>query len=95
MSAVNGDATYAFDPGSSRTSEYWRDLPASYHNRAGSFSFADGHSEIHKWMEIGNGPVKTVYPVTGTIWGSSAPWKTSLMRSSADYEWVEDRMPYR
>ena len=25
------------------------DRPASYHNRAGSFSFADGHSEIHKW----------------------------------------------
>ena len=25
------------------------DAPASYHNKAGSFSFADGHSEIHKW----------------------------------------------
>jgi len=27
------------------------DLPASYHNRACGFSFADGHSEIHKWLE--------------------------------------------
>ncbi|MGA2658473.1 MAG: prepilin-type N-terminal cleavage/methylation domain-containing protein [Verrucomicrobiota bacterium] len=27
----------------------WEDLPASYHNRACGFSFADGHSEIHKW----------------------------------------------
>ena len=27
------------------------DLPASYHNGACGFSFADGHSEIHKWME--------------------------------------------
>ena len=25
------------------------DLPASYHNGACGFSFADGHSEIHKW----------------------------------------------
>jgi prepilin-type N-terminal cleavage/methylation domain-containing protein/prepilin-type processing-associated H-X9-DG protein len=25
------------------------DFPASYHNRACGFSFADGHSEIHKW----------------------------------------------
>jgi len=25
------------------------DCPANYHNGAGSFSFADGHAEIHKW----------------------------------------------
>ena len=25
------------------------DVPASYHGGAGGFSFADGHSEIHKW----------------------------------------------
>jgi len=27
------------------------ELPASYHNGAAGFSFADGHSEIHKWMD--------------------------------------------
>ena len=27
----------------------WNDLPASYHCGACGFSFADGHSEIHKW----------------------------------------------
>ena len=27
----------------------WTDLPASYHNGAGSFTFADGHSELHPW----------------------------------------------
>ena len=27
------------------------DYPASYHNRAGGFSFADGHSEIKKWQD--------------------------------------------
>lgn len=27
------------------------DLPASYHNGACGFSFADGHSEIHKWVD--------------------------------------------
>lgn len=26
------------------------DIPASYHGGAGGFSFADGHSEIHKWV---------------------------------------------
>ena len=31
----------------------WRivDYPASYHNQAGGFSFADGHSEIKKWLD--------------------------------------------
>jgi prepilin-type N-terminal cleavage/methylation domain-containing protein/prepilin-type processing-associated H-X9-DG protein len=28
----------------------WGDLPASYHNGAGGFSFADGHSEIKRWI---------------------------------------------
>ena len=28
----------------------WLDLPASYHNGATSFAFADGHSDIHRWM---------------------------------------------
>jgi prepilin-type N-terminal cleavage/methylation domain-containing protein/prepilin-type processing-associated H-X9-DG protein len=29
----------------------WADVPAHYHNGACGFSFADGHSEIHKWMD--------------------------------------------
>jgi prepilin-type N-terminal cleavage/methylation domain-containing protein len=28
---------------------YLTDVPASYHGGAGGLSFADGHSEIHKW----------------------------------------------
>jgi len=28
----------------------WIDLPASYHNRATAFSFADGHSQLHRWV---------------------------------------------
>ena len=27
------------------------DYPASYHNRAAGFAFADGHSEIHRWLD--------------------------------------------
>jgi prepilin-type N-terminal cleavage/methylation domain-containing protein/prepilin-type processing-associated H-X9-DG protein len=40
------------------------DLPASFHNGAAGFTFADGHSEIHKWMNKG-----TVVPVVpgGTL----------------------------
>jgi prepilin-type processing-associated H-X9-DG protein len=33
------------------------DYPASYHGRAAGFSFADGHSEIHKWLDGRTTPV--------------------------------------
>ena len=32
------------------------DLPGMYHNRACSFSFADGHSEVHKWRDARTTP---------------------------------------
>jgi len=31
------------------TASAWQDIPASYHNGACGFSFADGHSEVKKW----------------------------------------------
>ncbi len=31
--------------------EWGTDWPASYHHRAGGFSFADGHAEIHGWKD--------------------------------------------
>ena len=32
------------------------DYPASYHNNAAGFSFADGHAEIHKWVDKRTSP---------------------------------------
>ena len=29
----------------------WIDLPAGYHSGGGSFAFADGHAETHRWTE--------------------------------------------
>src|SRR5436190_10755598 len=29
----------------------WVDIPATFHGNAGSLSFADGHSEIHRWRD--------------------------------------------
>lgn len=34
----------------------WHDLPASYHDGAAAFSFADGHSEIHRWRRTSTMP---------------------------------------
>ena len=38
-------AGYPENPGSWKIVDY----PASYHNGAATFAFADGHSEIHRW----------------------------------------------
>ena len=32
------------------TTAWWVDLPASYHHGACGYSFADGHSEIMRWL---------------------------------------------
>ena len=44
----------------------WQDLPASYHNGACGFSFADGHSEIKKWLSASSKytAVQYYYPAT-------------------------------
>jgi prepilin-type N-terminal cleavage/methylation domain-containing protein/prepilin-type processing-associated H-X9-DG protein len=42
------DGWYATDPD---TVFQIIDYPASYHGNAGGFSFADGHSEIHRWRD--------------------------------------------
>lgn len=47
--AVQCSGTGAFPPDVAG-GERIIDFPASYHNGACGFSFADGHSEIHKWF---------------------------------------------
>jgi len=85
------DLQFMFNPGEPAGQEFWRDLPASYHNRAGSFSFSDGHSEIHKWLDA-----TTVWQVK--YMNSTSPaWSTVNLgagQASVDYNWLNDRMPY-
>jgi prepilin-type processing-associated H-X9-DG protein len=41
------DAAFAFQ----MVNPAWIDAPGSYHNGACGFAFADGHSEIHRWLD--------------------------------------------
>jgi prepilin-type N-terminal cleavage/methylation domain-containing protein/prepilin-type processing-associated H-X9-DG protein len=34
----------------------WMDLPGSYHNGAASLAFADGHAEVHRWVNASTRP---------------------------------------
>ena len=84
------DAAFMFNPGAiSRASEAWRNLPASYHGGAGSFSFADGHSQIIKWL---GGPSKTTWTPTGQ---NPTPNYWSTAGFNPDYETMDEWMPYK
>jgi prepilin-type N-terminal cleavage/methylation domain-containing protein/prepilin-type processing-associated H-X9-DG protein len=61
----------------------WSDVPASYHNGACGFSFADGHSEIHKWLSE-----TSKYPVTF----KTPSYKNFDASGKKDFLWYKDRI---
>jgi prepilin-type N-terminal cleavage/methylation domain-containing protein/prepilin-type processing-associated H-X9-DG protein len=63
------DAAFSFQ----MTDASWLDAPASFHNNACGFAFADGHSETHKW-------VLAPQPFTPA---SHADWNWMAQRTSA------------
>jgi prepilin-type processing-associated H-X9-DG protein len=63
------------------TSIPWTDVPASYHNRACGFSFADGHGEIKRWRDNNTvQPVLHINPSAGN--GKASP---------NDMTWLQQR----
>ncbi len=59
-------------PGVTWAPQTWDDVPASYHNGACGFSFADGHAEIRKWVDA-----ETKAPISGRNSPSTSTGKTS------------------
>ena len=62
----------------------WHDLPASYHNGNAAFSYADGHSSLHHWLEP-----NTFAPPVPNAAALPIPVPASSQR---DLEWVMDHM---
>jgi prepilin-type N-terminal cleavage/methylation domain-containing protein/prepilin-type processing-associated H-X9-DG protein len=62
----------------------WIDLPGSYHNGAGSFSFADGHSETHRWQNPST--KQPPFPKSVTLPMDVPPGQ------GTDYYWTLSRM---
>ena len=71
-----------FNPGVSA----WIDQPASYHNGAAGFSFADGHAEIHKW--VASLSTTRAARVDTTFNGVTA---TGVVRGDKDISWMSYR----
>ena len=64
----------------------WNDLPASYHDGACGFSFADGHSEIHKWQS----KQVTILPIRFSGGFQHFPFTTDA-GGVADALWIAQR----
>jgi len=62
----------------------WVDLPASYHNGAATFSFADGHSQLRRWEHA-----RTKRPPLPDAAGLPLYVPS---HEDADFRWVVERM---
>ncbi len=72
------DGYFLNSPPTSGNPAEWVDLPGSYHNGGGSFSFADGHTEIHRWH-----CASTMPP-----WNNAQLPITLAAGDTADFDWV-------
>jgi prepilin-type N-terminal cleavage/methylation domain-containing protein/prepilin-type processing-associated H-X9-DG protein len=66
----------------------WGNLPASYHNGAGNFTYVDGHTESHKWVV--KGPDGTIRP---TVRGGAGGIFPAI--PTTDWDWVKERSSVR
>jgi prepilin-type processing-associated H-X9-DG protein len=65
----------------------WKDCPGSLHGGGGTFSFADGHSEIHKWRSY----VCTILPVRAVPGGfRHIPFSQDPL-AALDAQWIAVR----
>ncbi|KAF0178945.1 MAG: hypothetical protein FD161_1704 [Limisphaerales bacterium] len=73
-------AGYPSTPNQTEWVDY--DLPASYHNKAGGLSFADGHSEVHRWQDPRTMPLA----VPGVLLANQGP-----SPNNPDIIWMQQR----
>jgi prepilin-type N-terminal cleavage/methylation domain-containing protein/prepilin-type processing-associated H-X9-DG protein len=76
------DAGLAVECGLTGASAKIIDFPASFHNGAAGISFADGHSEIHKWLDS-----RTKLPFTGGL----IPQLNVPSANNPDVAWLQAR----
>jgi prepilin-type N-terminal cleavage/methylation domain-containing protein/prepilin-type processing-associated H-X9-DG protein len=79
-SPTNGSTTYG---PSVVSGQEWLHLPASYHNRNTAFSFADGHAELHRWVDP-----DTIQPIQPNL-----PYlPVEITSGGNDFQWVLNHM---
>jgi prepilin-type N-terminal cleavage/methylation domain-containing protein/prepilin-type processing-associated H-X9-DG protein len=86
MTDMQGYPCKLYVNGNANSYEWNEDLPASYHNKACGLSFADGHSEIHRWLDPTTMPPLAIGVLTGGK-GSGQTWPAPY---SQDVAWMQD-----
>ncbi len=87
------DGTFHFRPGIANPGNFqFRDVASSHHyGGGGNFSFADGHSEIHRWQ---NSKIKQPFKGSYRWWVGGSAVNPLPAAGSPDYTWITDHMPY-
>jgi len=70
----------SYDPATPNNYQLYN-IPASYHGGGGGLTFADGHSETHKWVDG-----RTRLPVTGVAFLG-----TRSSPNNPDVDWIQQR----
>jgi prepilin-type N-terminal cleavage/methylation domain-containing protein len=60
-------------------------FPGGFHNRAGGLSFADGHCEIHRWLD----------PRTAPPFKPGFKYQFTMMSNNQDLKWLQDHATVR
>jgi prepilin-type N-terminal cleavage/methylation domain-containing protein len=63
--------------------KWQRDMPGSYHDRVNSLTFADGHSETHKWQES-----STIVPVKHVAHTGMSTMAAGTFPTDYDIQWM-------
>jgi prepilin-type N-terminal cleavage/methylation domain-containing protein/prepilin-type processing-associated H-X9-DG protein len=84
---LNKDAHGPSGYGNYGTSEEWIHLPASYHNNAATFSFADGHAALHRWSRS-----NTIRPPAPNTANLPIAIPTSPADEGTDFDWILQHM---
>jgi len=63
-------------------------FPASYHNGAGGATFADGHAEIHKWLDPRTKPAQQ-------IGDQKTKKEFTISKDNRDLMWLQERATYK
>jgi prepilin-type N-terminal cleavage/methylation domain-containing protein/prepilin-type processing-associated H-X9-DG protein len=102
------DGVFHLDPGQNPTGGaiYWRNMPANYHGGGYSVTYADGHSELVRFLERGRSKLALssllpVIPDNGYLfpanYGGSSDFNGGHYQviSSKDYVKLDEACPYR
>jgi prepilin-type N-terminal cleavage/methylation domain-containing protein len=60
-------------------------FPGTFHNNAGGLTFADGHGEIHRWLD----------PRTTVSYQKGKKREFTAMRGNVDLRWLQERATVR